>query len=78
MQPNHKMLLIKVSWYVLWVKNMHFGHPQTPVRPLRCRRGEAEVRILNFKTTWLNFQKASHTATKRGEAELRILYFKTT
>ena len=24
-----------------------------------CRRGEAEVRILYFKTTWSEFQKAS-------------------
>ena len=41
-------------------------------------RGEAEVRILNFKTTWSEFQKASQTAAERGEAELRILNFKTT
>ena len=43
-----------------------------------CRRGKAEVRILDFKTTWSEFQKASQTATERGEAELRILDFKTT
>ena len=43
-----------------------------------CRRGEAEVRILEFKTTWSEFQKASQTAAERGNAELRILYFKTT
>ena len=30
----------------------------------RCRRGEAEVRILDFKTTWSEFQKASQTATE--------------
>ena len=42
------------------------------------RRGKAEVRILNFKTTWSEFQKASQTATERGKAELRILNFKTT
>ena len=41
-------------------------------------RGEAEVRILNFKTTWSEFQKASQTATKRGNAELPILNFKET
>ena len=41
-------------------------------------RGEAEVRILDFETTWSEFQKASQTATERGEAELRILDFKTT
>ena len=44
----------------------------------RCSRREAEVRILDFKTTWSEFQKASQTAAERGEAELRILNFKTT
>ena len=43
-----------------------------------CRRGEAKVRILDFKTTWSEFQKASQTATEQGEAELRILNFKST
>ena len=40
----------------------------------RCCRGEAKVRILNFKTTWSEFQKASQTTTEatRGEAELRV------
>ena len=54
--------------YVSRVKNMHFWSPSDP-----CRQGEAEVRILDFKTTWTEFQKASQTATKRGNAELRIL-----
>ena len=36
------------------------------------------LRILNFKTTWSEFQKPSLTVAKRGEAELRILDFKTT
>ena len=44
----------------------------------RCRRGKAEVLILDFKTIWSDFQKASQTATKRSNAELRILDFKTT
>ena len=35
----------------------------------RCCRGEAEVRLLNFKTTWSEFQKASQTATQQGNAE---------
>ena len=43
-----------------------------------CCRGEAEVLILNFKTTWSEFQKASQNATKRGNAKLRIFNFKTT
>ena len=43
-----------------------------------AERGEAELRILDFKTTWSEFQKPSQTAAERGEAELRILNFKTT
>ena len=43
-----------------------------------CCRGEAGVRILEFKTTWSEFQKARKTATKPGNAKLRILDFKTT
>ncbi len=43
-----------------------------------CCQAEAEVRILDFKITWSQFQMASQTATKQGNAELRILDFKTT
>ena len=43
-----------------------------------AERGEAELRILDFKTTWSEFQKPSQTAAERGEAELRILDFKIT
>ena len=43
-----------------------------------AERGEAELRILDFQTTWSEFQKPSQCAAKRGEAELRILDFKTT
>ena len=38
------------------------------------RQGEAKVRIINFKTTWSEFQMPSQTAP----AEVRILNFKTT
>ena len=44
----------------------------------RCCQGEAEVLILNFKTTWSESQKASQTAAEGGEAKLCILNFKTT
>ena len=44
----------------------------------RYRQGEAEVRILDFKTTWSEFQKASETATEQGNAKLCILNYKTT
>ena len=43
-----------------------------------CRQDEAEVCILDLKTIWSEFQKASQTATKRGNAELRKFNFKTT
>ena len=47
--------------YVLWI-NLR---PQLDC----CCRGEAEVRILDFKTTWSEFQKASQTATVQGKVE---------
>ena len=40
-----------------------------------AERGEAKLRILDFKTIWSEFQKLSQTAPERGEAELCILYF---
>ena len=52
---------------------MHFGSPSD-----RCRQGEAEVHILDFKTTWSEFHKPSQTVTERGEDKLCRLNFKTT
>ena len=46
------------------------------LRPQSDRLGEAEVRILDFKTTWSEFQKPSQTAAVRGEAELHIYNLK--
>ena len=43
-----------------------------------CCRGEAEVCILDFKTTWSESQKVSQTATEQGKAEQCIFDFKTT
>ena len=45
----------------------------------RCHRGEAKVRIFNFKTTWSEFQKASQTATEQGKANYVLygFYYKT-
>merc|ERR1712012_222597 len=43
-----------------------------------AEQGVAELRILDFKTTWSVLQKPSQTAATRGKAELRILNFKTT
>ena len=42
------------------------------LRPLsdHCRRGEAEVRIFDFQTTWTQFQKHCQTTATLGEAEL--------
>ena len=51
-----------------------------PLRPQldRFRQGEAEVRIIDFKTTWSEFQMASQAVTEWSKAELRIFNFKTT
>ena len=46
----------KSEKYASWVTH----RPQSD----RCRQGEAEVSILDFKTTWSEFQKASQTATE--------------
>ena len=40
------------------------------------RQGEAEVRILNSKTTWSEFQNPYLIAAMRGEAELCIYNLK--
>ena len=48
------------------------------VKLTATERGEANLRILNFKTTWSDFQKPSQTATEGGNAELHILDIKTT
>ena len=58
---------------MLRVKNMHPGSPSDP-----CGTTTAVVRILDFKTTWSEFQKASQTATEQGNAKLRIINFKNT
>ena len=42
------------------------------------RRGEAEVRILDFKTTWSELQMLSQTATPEAKPRYVILNFKTT
>ena len=44
----------------------------------RCSRGEAKVRIIDFKTTWSESQKVSQTVTEQGKAEQCIFDFKTT
>ena len=38
----------------------------------RCCQGEAEVYILDFKTTWLELKKPCQTAAMQGKAEHRI------
>ena len=52
---NKRCLVCAMSEkYAFWVTLRPKSDP--------CRRGEAEVRILDFKTTWSEFQKASQTA----------------
>ena len=43
-----------------------------------AERGKAKLHILDFKTTWSEFQKPSQTAAEQSEAELRKLKSKTT
>ena len=52
------LVCVKSKKYASWVT----------LRPQwdRCRQGEAEVRILDFKTTWSKFQKANQTATEES------------
>ena len=54
-------------------------HPKSPSGlQWDCyRQGEAKVCILDFTTTWSEFQEASQTATEQGKAKLYTLYFKT-
>ena len=63
---NHKSCLVcaKSEKYASWFT----------LRPQwnRCRRGEAELRILDFKTTWSKFQMPSQTAP--AKAKLRCVY----
>ena len=53
------------------MKNMHPGSPSDPSWTA-AERGEAELRIFNFKTTWSEFQKPSQTAP--AEAKPRCVY----
>ena len=52
------MLLIKVLWYALKVKNMHFGStsdswdPQGKAKPSYVRQGEAELGILELTSVF--------------------------
>ena len=48
-----------------------------PIQTATERR-KAELHILNFKTTWSEFEMGSQTAAERGKAKLHILNFKTT
>ena len=35
-----------------------------------AQRGEAELHLLNFETTWSELQRPSQTATEQGKAKL--------
>ena len=64
------MVCVLSEKYAIWVTL----RPQSDC----YRRWEAKVDILNFETTWLEFQKASQTATEGGKAKLHLLNSKTT
>ena len=55
------LVSVKSEIYASWVT----------LRPQwdRCRQGEAEVRILDYKTTWSEFQKANQTTTKQDHTK---------
>ena len=54
--------------YAYWVTH----RPQSD----RCRRGKAKVRILDFKTTWFEFQKPCQTSATQGEAKVYVYNLK--
>ena len=58
------LICVMSEKYAFWVTL----RPQSD----RCRQGEAEVRILNFKNTWSEFQMPSQTAP--AEAKPRYVY----
>ena len=66
---TNKKVCVKSEKYASWV---NLG-PQSDC----CHRGEAKVRILDFKTTWSESQKVSQTTTKQGKAEQCIFDLKT-
>ena len=43
-----------------------------------AEQGEAELRILDFKTTWSEFKKPSQSAAMQGNAELHMYNLKKT
>ena len=71
LQLYDKMSLIKVASYVLRVKKIHPGSPSDPSQTA-AGRGEAELHIIHFKTTWSEFQISSQTAP--AEAKPRCVY----
>merc|ERR1711973_220240 len=58
------LVCVMTEKYAFWITL----RPQTD----RCRRGKAEVRVLDFKTTWSEFQMPSQTAL--AEAKPRCVY----
>ena len=64
------MVCVKSEKYTSWVTPRPHWDP--------CRLSEAEVRILDFKTTWSEFQKPCQTAAMQGEAELGTYNLKKT
>ena len=58
------MSLVKVVRYVLRVKNMHPGSPLDP-SGTAATKAKAEVRILDFKTTWSEFHHLNRVVPKQ-------------
>ena len=57
---------VTIKSYLVCVKSEKYASWVT-LRPQwdRCRRGEAEVRILNFKTTWSEFHHLPRVGPKQ-------------
>ena len=54
---------------MLRVKNIHPGSPSDPSVTAVAEAKPSYVKVLDFKTTWSEFQKTNQTATKQGSAE---------
>ena len=69
--PSFVLQNIRNQSCFVWVKSEKYSFWVT-LRPKsdRCCWGKAKVCILDFKTTWSEFQELGQTATMRGEAEL--------